>query len=1556
MPVPGPLPFTTIFVDFFRLPFDLRRRTANPDAAKGAPTSEAEVSKSSAVLPAPLSSSSPPIGPFNPRPPSSSLFARPFVSSWSASTSCASSRPSSLPFSSALSSRPCESGSPPPSPLSSHSKGERGNKQFEEREGKTHAYRGSSEDGQGPGEDDEEGRDRHIHQGRDSPQGTSGPSVDGKRISGGLGIEDEGIGGNEEFHFYSDNPWVFLLSHLHTDHISGLHGRWQEGRIFCSPTTRRLLLLRFPNLASRVAALGLHRVYSFFFHSGESRKANTDAALEADRGSSLHVCGGGRWKGGAGVPRRDGEDSCAFPAIQTPHAEGPVSDENEIEFSREAKLDLDETNEASRGRGGGSEGVEKTAHGESEGHFKRPDGCRTHEDAIRVRLMLLDAHHCPGAVLFVLQSPAFGVYVHTGDLNCNPDTVDKIIRDIKGAIHAFRCREGNVPRLCSLTSSGDSENESLFFLHDGKGNDAQLVLEKTVFRPDGKSRGPPSMQGSPTSSPSSHSSAAVSSSSRSSSSLPPSVSGLSVKAFQEKRGEASNVCGSSSLSEHVDHLFLDNTYLHPVFDFSASQDSFCRLVSSIRSILCIVSSRGTAHNRQTRRTFPTDLPSPADFSSPVSSSSSSSSSSPCLWLLVGTDSLGKEDMLVSLSQKLGVPIGVSVARFEAMKVYVEPAVLSAHFRRGLPTDLEKALACQTLTFPPQRSTRTACEARPLPVQALSRDAESTPRVSTAQTGLWGCCPCSPCLVCPSCQAAETPQRQGKCDRTATEEELRKAGRKKTRTDGGGIREGERSGSGGEGGSASGEEEGEEREGDMEDEGEEGGAPEGEEQRQLSDEDGTNVPLQKGEQKWKKDRKTEGHRLQVFGVSRHLLRRSVTCLHNQWKSAAYRHRSAARHRRREVGNEHQADEEILSRTVVGVFCSGWTSRSAQQDAPASLKFLYHRSSHSAEDENEPLFLSLLHSSHSDFFHLCRLTLALQPETVSLLSPVPCPYTRERRLSMRARFASHATVDPGCSAAHSRFPFLGPSTNVNSSMSNSSPAYSQSSSLPLAPSGSRSLQLIGGCELSETPNRSRLELATSLPEREVAGSLALTVGDLIMEDEFLQELTQEAQESASPSRGEVSLMASSSGEKVTFEMPNSSPFHFYPSSPPSSLPLPVPSPLGFSSPSPSSTSRPLASSSSSSSLPASGLSPSSSSSLSFSSDSSSRNVSVSSSSRYSSSSSPLYSSSSNGGAQLKAYDGDEGLQLFMEVCGVPSVFLAAGRACTSSYGSRQKGRPLCSSRSRALAARQRPRGSGQEADLFLCPRHGALAAKQHELLDREGGAAPLPRAFVHCIETETTLPFRSAGDRDSESKHTCALTRQEATFLDSPPETRAWSEDRRRRVRTENGVEVAIGERSGGDASVGCLDTSAAGLGKKAKTKEFPSEGFLVSSFFMNTKQQCREMRGARRKEPSVCQAFTGSLSEQKENSALWNAKSFATLSASRGEAEEDVLCEEEHVQLLSVVRKQDVKERGQTGRDEKESNEKEREEGRETGKGSRSVVPPRKFVSRPVQGKGLLRKK
>ncbi|KEP63547.1 UNVERIFIED_CONTAM: hypothetical protein HHA_311730 [Hammondia hammondi] len=1553
MPVPGPLPFTTIFVDFFRLPFDLRRLTANPDAAKGAPASKAEVSDSSAALPAPLSSSSPSICPFNPRHPSSSLHSLPFVSSWSASTSCASPRPSTSPSSSPLSSRPCESGSPPPNPLSFHSKGERGNKKYEEREGKAHAHGGSSGDGQGPGEDAGERRERHIHHGRDSPEGTSGPSIGGKRFNGGLGTEDEGIGGNGEFHFYSDNPWVFLLSHLHTDHISGLHGRWQEGRIFCSPTTRRLLLLRFPSLASRVAALGLHRVYSFFFHSGESWKANTDAALEADGGGSVHACGRGRWEGGAGVPRRDREDSCAFPSIQTPHAEGPVSGDNESVFSREAKLDPDETNEANRGRGGGSERVEKAAHGESEGHFKRRDGSRTNEDAIRVRVMLLDAHHCPGAVLFVLQSPAFGVYVHTGDLNCNPDTVDKIIRDIKGAIHAFRCREGNAPKLCSLISSGDRENESRFFLHDEKGSDAQLLLEKTVFRPHGESRGPPSLRGSPTSSPSSHSSTAVSSSCRSSSSLPPSVSDLSAEAFQEKRGEASNMCGASSLSGHVDHLFLDNTYLHPVFDFSASRDSFCRLVSSVRSLLCIVSSRNTAHNRQARRTLLTDLPSPALFSSPVSSSSSSS---PCLWLLVGTDSLGKEDMLVSLSQKLGVPIGVSIARFEAMKVYVQPTVLSAHFRRGLPAELEKALACQTHAFPPQRSTRTACAARPLPVQVLSRDSESTPGVSTAQTGLWGCCPCSPCLVCPSCQAAETPQHQGKCDRTATEEELRKARREKTRTDAGGIREGGRIGSEGEDGSASGQEEGEEREADMEDEGEEGGAPEGEEQGQLSDEDGTNAPLQKGEQKWRKDRKTEGCRLQVFGVSRHLLRRSVTCLHNQWKSAAYRHQSSARHRRREVGTECQADEEILSRTVVGVFCSGWTGSSAQQDAPASLKFLYHRSSLSAEDEHEPLFLSLLHSSHSDFFHLCRLTFALQPKTVSLLSPVPCPYTRERRLSMRARFASHATVDPSCSAAHSRFPCLGPSVNFNSSMRNYSPAYSQSS-LSRAPSESRSLHLIGGCELSLTPNISRPEEA-SIPEREVAGSLALTVGDLLMEDEFLQQLTQEAQGSASPSRGEVSLMASSPGEKATFEMSNSSPFHFYPSSSPSSSPLSAPSALGFSAPSPSSTSPPLSSSSSSSSLPASGLSPSSSSSLSFSSHSSSSSsrYASSSSSRYSSASSPLSSSFSNGGEQLKAYDGDEGLQLFMEACGVPSVFLAAGRACTLSCGSRQRRRPLCSSRSRAVAARQRPRGSGQEADLFLCPRHGALAAKQHELLDREGGGAPLPQAVLHCIDTETTLPFRSAGERDSESKSDCALDRHEATFLDSPSETKAGSEGRRKRVRTENGAEVADGERSGGDASVGCLDTSAAGLGQKAKSMEFPSDGFLVSSFFMNTKQQCREMQGERREEPSVCPAFTGSLSEQKENSALWNAKSFAALSTSRGEAEEDVLSEEEDVQLLSVVKKQDAEERGQIGRDERERNEKEREEGRETGKRSRSVVPPRKFVSRRMQGKGLLRKK
>ena len=52
---------------------------------------------------------------------------------------------------------------------------------------------------------------------------------------------------------------IFILSHMHEDHLKGLVGNthdpdakpditWDYGSIYCSALTHRLMLLRFPNL------------------------------------------------------------------------------------------------------------------------------------------------------------------------------------------------------------------------------------------------------------------------------------------------------------------------------------------------------------------------------------------------------------------------------------------------------------------------------------------------------------------------------------------------------------------------------------------------------------------------------------------------------------------------------------------------------------------------------------------------------------------------------------------------------------------------------------------------------------------------------------------------------------------------------------------------------------------------------------------------------------------------------------------------------------------------------------------------------------------------------------------------------------------------------------------------------------------------------------------------------------------------------------------------------------------------------------------------------------
>ena len=48
---------------------------------------------------------------------------------------------------------------------------------------------------------------------------------------------------------------LFFLSHMHTDHLTGLHDGWSAGTLFTSPLSRRMLLARFRMSKSRVVAL-----------------------------------------------------------------------------------------------------------------------------------------------------------------------------------------------------------------------------------------------------------------------------------------------------------------------------------------------------------------------------------------------------------------------------------------------------------------------------------------------------------------------------------------------------------------------------------------------------------------------------------------------------------------------------------------------------------------------------------------------------------------------------------------------------------------------------------------------------------------------------------------------------------------------------------------------------------------------------------------------------------------------------------------------------------------------------------------------------------------------------------------------------------------------------------------------------------------------------------------------------------------------------------------------------------------------------------------------------
>lgn len=54
------------------------------------------------------------------------------------------------------------------------------------------------------------------------------------------------------------NEFVFLLSHMHSDHLKGLTDTWDHGRIYTSEINKRLVIDKFPNLALCVTGFDLN--------------------------------------------------------------------------------------------------------------------------------------------------------------------------------------------------------------------------------------------------------------------------------------------------------------------------------------------------------------------------------------------------------------------------------------------------------------------------------------------------------------------------------------------------------------------------------------------------------------------------------------------------------------------------------------------------------------------------------------------------------------------------------------------------------------------------------------------------------------------------------------------------------------------------------------------------------------------------------------------------------------------------------------------------------------------------------------------------------------------------------------------------------------------------------------------------------------------------------------------------------------------------------------------------------------------------------------------------
>lgn len=52
------------------------------------------------------------------------------------------------------------------------------------------------------------------------------------------------------------NRYIYILTHIHSDHLRGLTNSWNFGPIYCSQITANLITNKFPNLEQCIRVLG----------------------------------------------------------------------------------------------------------------------------------------------------------------------------------------------------------------------------------------------------------------------------------------------------------------------------------------------------------------------------------------------------------------------------------------------------------------------------------------------------------------------------------------------------------------------------------------------------------------------------------------------------------------------------------------------------------------------------------------------------------------------------------------------------------------------------------------------------------------------------------------------------------------------------------------------------------------------------------------------------------------------------------------------------------------------------------------------------------------------------------------------------------------------------------------------------------------------------------------------------------------------------------------------------------------------------------------------------